>query len=202
MGKYLFIFLMVISLVVSVLIWHQYDTIQRYKGLYETELRKVDAYQIANSSLENEAREYRMTIGELYSSNDSLDKKLVSTMRELRIASNKIKNLQYELTKVTKTDTIIIHDTIFNNNVSIDTTVGDKWYNMKLKMEYPSTVIVTPSFYSEQYVYISNRKEYVGGKSKFFFINWFKKTYTVTEVKTEEKSPYIKNVRQKFIRIE
>ena len=202
MGKYLFVFFLVVLLVISGVIWYQHDTIEKYRNLYEIELQKVDAYQVANSILENESREYRMTIGELYASKDSLDNKLVKTMNELKIAGNKIKSLQYELSQALKTDTIIIHDTIFADNVAIDTTVGDKWYTLRLQMEYPSTVIATPSFYSEQYVYILNKKEYVGGKSKWFFVNWFKKTYIVTEVKTEEKSPYIKNVRQKFIRIE
>jgi hypothetical protein len=123
-------------------------------------------------------------------------------MQELDITKSKIKNLQYQLKVATRTDTITLHDTIFERQVDIDTTLGDQWYNLRLQLQYPSTVITTPSFKSEQYVYIYNRKEYVGGKSKWFFINWFKKKYTVTDVKIEEENPYIKTLNQKFIEID
>ena len=46
------------------------------------------------------------------------------------------------------------------------------------------------------------KKEYVKGKSKCFFVNWFRKKYTSVEVKVEEKSPYINVARQKFIKID
>lgn len=202
MKKYIYIAIGVIILCLSVCLWFQFDTTKKYKALYEKELQNVNAYQIANSGLEGEIRSYRMTIDELYASKDSLDVKLMNTMQDLGIANNRIKNLQYQLSQATKTDTVTLHDTIFLPDVAIDTTIGDQWYSMRLQMEYPSTVITTPTFNSEQFVYIYNRKEYVGGKSKCFFINWFKKTYTVTEVKIEEKSPYIKTTKQKFIEVE
>ena len=202
MKKYIYIAIGVILLCLSVCLWYQYDTTQRYKALYEKELQNVNAYQVANAGLEGEVREYRMTIDELYASKDSLDVKLVNTMQHLDLANNMIKNLQYQLKQATRTDTITIYDTIFEPGVCIDTTIGDQWYNMRLQMEYPSTVITTPTFNSEQYIFISNKKEYVGGKSRCFFINWFKETYTVTEVKVEEKNPYIKTIQQKFIEVE
>lgn len=172
-----------------------------YKELYNRELQNVAAYQISNSGLEGEIREYKMTLNELYDSKDSLDRKLVNTMNELNIANKKVKNLQYQLSQATKVDTIVLHDTIFEKGVDIDTTIGDQWYNLRLQMQYPSTVITEPTFNSEQYVYIYNKTEYVGGKSKCFFINWFKKKYTVTEVKIEEENPYIKMLNQKFIEV-
>lgn len=202
MGKYIYTAAGIIFLCFSVCLWYQHGTVRKYRSLYEKELQNVNAYQTANSGLEGVIREYRMTIGELYASRDSLDVKLVSTMQNLKIANSKIRNLQYQLSQAAKTDTIVMHDTIFMPDVCIDTTVGDKWYNIRLQMEYPSTIVTSPVFNSEQFVFISNKKEYVGGKSKCFFINWFKKTYTVTEVRTEEKNPYIKVIQQKFIKIE
>lgn len=202
MKKYVYTFIGVIILCLSVCLWYQFNTTGKYKKLYEKELQNVNAYQIANSGLEGEIRSYKMTIDELYASKDSLDVKLVNAMQDLDLANNKIKNLQYQLNKASKTDTITIHDTIFEPGVSIDTTIGDCWYNMRLQLQYPSTVITTPTFNSEQFVYIYNRQEYVGGKSKCFIINWFKKKYTVTEVKIEEKNPYIKTTKQKFIEVE
>ena len=173
-----------------------------YKDLYNKELQNVEAYRVANSGLEGEILEYKMSINELYASKDSLDKKLLSTMQKLKISEKEIQSLQYQLNNISKTDTIRVSDTIFIPNVNIDTLIGDYWYNIRLQLQYPSTVITTPTFNSEQYIYIYNEKKYVGGKSKCFFINWFKKTYISTEVKVEEKNPNIKLLNQKFIKID
>ena len=172
-----------------------------YKELYQKELQNVEAYRTDNSDLKETARQYKMTIDDLTYSNDSLDKKIVRVMNELKIKDNKVKELQYQLTQANRTDTIKLIDTIFKENVSIDTTFGDEWYNMKLKLQYPSTVITSPTFNSEQFVYIYTTKVYNSTPSKCFFIRWFQKKHTVTEVKIEEKNPYINTVKQKFIEI-
>ena len=177
------------------------NSASKYKKLYQKELQNVEAYQIDNSGLKGIVRQYKMTIDDLYASQDSLDKKLIATMKELKIKDNKIKDLQYQLTQASRTDTITITDTIFREDVSIDTTFGDAWYNMHLQLKYPSTIITAPTFNSEQYVYIYNTKVYNTKPSKCFFINWFKKKHTVTEVRVEEKSPYINIIQQKFIEI-
>lgn len=202
MRKYIYIAVAVLMAVLMAGVIILLQSNGKYKDLYEKELQNVNAYQISNSGLEGEIRQYRLTIDELYDSKGSIDRKLVATMQELDITKSKIKNLQYQLKVATRTDTITLHDTIFERQVDIDTTLGDQWYNLRLQLQYPSTVIITPSFNSEQYVYIYNRKEYVGGKSKWFFINWFKKKYTVTDVKIEEENPYIKTLSQKFIEID
>jgi hypothetical protein len=173
-----------------------------YKDLYNKELQNVEAYRVANSGLEGEILEYKMSINELYASKDSLDKKLLSVIQELKISEKEIQSLQYQLNNISRTDTIKVSDTIFIPNVNIDTLIGDYWYNIRLQLQYPSTVITTPTFNSEQYIYIYNEKKYVGGKSKCFFINWFKKTYISTEVKVEEKNPNIKLLNQKFIKVD
>ena len=172
-----------------------------YKELYQKELQNVEAYRSDNSNLKETARQYKMTIDDLTYSNDSLDKKIVRVMNELKIKDNKVKELQYQLTQANRTDTIKLVDTIFKENTNIDTTFGDEWYNMQLKLQYPSTVITSPTFNSEQFVYIYTTKVYNSTPSKCFFIRWFQKKHTVTEVKIEEKNPYINTVKQKFIEI-
>lgn len=202
MKKYIYIAIVAIICLLSVCLATQCSRSNKYKALYEKELQNVEAYQVANSGLEGEMRQHRMTISELYASKDSIDRKLIATMQRLKISDNKIQNLQYQLSQAQRVDTVIVSDTIFVSDVNIDTTIGDYWYNMRLQLKYPSTVITTPTFNSEQYIYIYNEKKYVGGKSKCFFVNWFKKTYISTEVKVEEKNPYIKITNQKFIKIE
>ncbi len=177
------------------------NTSKKYKELYYKELQNVEAYKNDNSQLKETAIQYQMTIDNLLYSKDSIDQKIVSVMNELKIKDNKVKELQYQLTQATRTDTVRLTDTIFKENTSIDTTFGDKWYNMHLKLQYPSTVITSPTFNSEQFVYIYTTKVYNSTPSKCFFIRWFQKKHTVTEVKIEEKNPYINTVKQKFIEI-
>lgn len=202
MKKYLFTAISVIILCLAIFLCVQIKYTREYKSLYQKELQNVEAYRTANSGLEGEVKEYKMTISDLEMSKDTLDKKLMSTLQDLKIAKNKISSLQYQLKKASRIDTIIIPDTILVKDASVDTTLGDSWYSLRLQMQYPSTIITEPTFNSEQYVYIYNKKEYVGGKSKCFFINWFKKKYISTEVKVEEKNPYINTIEQKFIKIE
>lgn len=202
MKKYIYPAIVAVLCILFICLVNQCNNTNKYKALYEKELQNVEAYQVANSGLEGEIRQQKMTISDLYSSLDSIDRKLISTMRQLKISDNKVKEMQYQSGQASRIDTIIISDTIFDHNINIDTSIGDYWYNIRLQLEYPSTIITTPTLNSEQYIYIFNEKKYVGGKSKWFFINWFKKKYISTEVRVEERNPYIKITNQKFIEIE
>lgn len=175
---------------------------KKYEKLYNAERENVEAYQTDNSRLNGEIRQYKMTVDDLYASMDSIDQKLVSTMEELKLSNKKIKELQYQSGYASRIDTINCIDTIFVEHTNIDTTYGDEWYNMHLQLQYPNTIITEPTFNSEQYVYIYNKKVYNKKPSKVFFIRWFQKKHWVTDIKVEEKSPYIKTTKQKFIKVE
>lgn len=202
MKKYIYAAIGLVILCLVLFLCIEINHTKEYRNLYEKEVQNVEAYRISNSDLEEKIKEYKMSIYDLELSKDTLDIKLMNTLQDLKIAKNKISSLQYQLKTAHKIDTIILFDTIIEEGTNIDTTIGDYWYNFRLQLQYPSTVIAEPTFNSEQYVYIYNKKEYVGGKSKCFFINWFKKKYISTEVKVEEKNPYINTVKQKFIKIE
>lgn len=175
--------------------------LQKYKVLYERELQNVEAYRVNNAGLQDIVGEYQMTMDNLRASKDSVDRKLAGVVDELKIKDKKIEYLQYQTKTISKTDTIQLQDTIIANNVSLDTIIGDKWYNVKLRLKYPSTVVVSPTFNSEQYVVINTKKEYNKTPSKIFFIRWFQKKHTVVEVNVKERSPYIINKESKFIKI-
>lgn len=193
------LFLVIIALG-SILHWQRMD-LKEYKKLYEKELQNVDAYRLSNSNLTENIRQYQMTIGDLRASKDSVDRKLVDLIDELKIKDKKIEYLQYQVKTVYKTDTIQIPDTIFVPKVHIDTLIGDKWYSLGLKLDYPSTIVVAPTFNSEQYVIIDAKKEYNNTPSKIFFIRWFQKKHEIVEVNVKEESPYITNKNQKFIKV-
>lgn len=201
MKKYLYIILFCFAVFIIGSFVHQSSELKKYKNLYNKELQNVEAYRFSNSCLEDEIREYQMTMDDLRRSKDSIDIKLVSVVDELKLKDKKINYLQYHTSTIYRTDTIQIKDTILTPKAHIDTLIGDKWYSLKLKLDYPSTLVVTPTFSSEMYVVINNKKEYNKTPSKIFFIRWFQKKHLVTEVNIEEKNPYIKNKSNKFIKI-
>ena len=201
MKKYLYIILFSVVLTIVGLLQYQRSEIQKYKELYNKELQNVEAYRASNSGLEGEIREYKMTMDDLRSSKDSIDKKLAKMVDELKIKDKRIEYLQYQTSQASKTDTVKLSDTIFVNNLKVDTLMGDQWYRLRLQLSYPSTVVITPTFNSEKYVIINTKKEYNKTPSKIFFIRWFQKKHTVVEVNVEEKSPYIINKENKFIKI-
>jgi hypothetical protein len=172
-----------------------------YKKKYETERNNVEAYRQENSIEKNKALEYALTIESLRHSNDSIDMEIIKLKDSLKIKDKKIKYVQYQLKEITKTDSIYFHDTIFVEDVCIDTLLHDDWYSLNVKLEYPSNIIITPEFKSEQYTFIHERKEYDKTPSKVFFIRWFQKKHKVVEVVLEEQNPYIKNKQVKFIKV-
>ena len=201
MKDYGYIIAVSVVLFASGLFLHQRKLIRNYKNLYNKELQNVEAYRIDNSSLKDDARQYQMTIDDLKSSNDSIDKKLVEMAEELKIKSNKIQYMQYQTKTIYKTDTLQLKDTLFLPKAHLDTLIGDKWYSLRLKLDYPSTVVASPVFNSEQYVIINTEKEYNKKPSKWFFIRWFQKKHWVTKVNVRENSPYVTSKEKKFIKI-
>ena len=180
---------------------YQRNSLKKYRELYDKELQNVEAYRLYRSSLEDNIRQYKMTVEDLRASRDSIDKKLASTIDELKLKDKTIEYLQYQTKVIHKIDTLHVSDTIFVPNIHIDTLIGDKWYSLKLSLDYPSTIIASPTFQSEQYVIVNSKKEYNKTPSKIFFIRWFQRKHLVTEVNIEEKSPYITNKENKFIKI-
>ena len=201
MKKYIYIAIASFILLMIGFIKYQSSEIEKYRILYDKELQNVEAYRASNSGLEDNIREYQMTMDDLRASQDLLDKKLADVVDELKVKDKTIQSLQYQLSTASRTDTIQVPDTIFIPEVNIDTLVGDKWYNLRLQLNYPSTIVASPTFNSEKFVIINSKKEYNKTPSKIFFIRWFQKKHNVIEVNVEEKNPYIETKQQKFIKI-
>lgn len=201
MNKYILLALAGIIIFAGILLMRQMSLTNKYKAAYLKELQNVEAYRASNSSLQNEVLEYKMTVGDLRTSKDSIDNKLAQVIDELKLKDKKIEYLQYQTKTIYKTDTLQLSDTLFIPTAHVDTTLGDKWYTLGLKLDYPSTIVVTPKFNTEQYVVISNKKEFNKTPSKVFFIRWFQKKHQVVVVNIEEKSPYVTNKESKFIKV-
>lgn len=160
------------------------------------------AYILENSNLKEEFRVFKLTIDQLNYYNDSIIEKMNKVRKELDIKDKEIKSLQYLLSEAQKTDTVVFTDTLFiDPNLNVDTTMGDEWYNLGLKLQYPSTIIVNPTFVSEKYIITNYRKETIEPPKKCWFLRIFQRKHKVVEVEVIEKNPYIDNKQQKFIEI-
>lgn len=160
------------------------------------------AFIIENSGLKDQNRTFQFTVEQLEYFNDSLITKMNEVRKELKIKDRDLKQMQYLLSEAQKKDTIVFRDTIFRDPlVRVDTLLGDRWYQLKLGLRYPSTIITEPKFVSEKYIIVDYRKETVDPPKKCFIARWFQKKHKVVEVEVVEKNPYIENKQQRFIEI-
>lgn len=160
------------------------------------------AYADENSILKDKNRVFQFTVDQLEYYNDSLLTKMNDVRKELQIKDRDLKQMQYLLSEAQKKDTVIFRDTLFRDPlIRVDTLLGDKWYQMKLGLRYPSTIITEPKFISEKYIIVDYRKETIEPPKKCFLARWFQKKHKVVEVEVVEKSPYIVNKQQRFIEI-
>lgn len=179
-----------------------YNDNQNLKEELSVSISNEKAFMMENSTLKDKNRVFQLTIEQLEYSNDSLLVKMNEVREELKIKDKDLKQLQYLLSEAQKKDTIIFRDTIFRDPlVRVDTLLGDKWYQLKLGLRYPSTIITEPKFISEKYVIVDYRKETIDPPKKCFIARWFQKKHKVVEVEVVEKNPYIQNKQQRFIEI-
>lgn len=150
-------------------------------------------------SLNTSNRVLKLTIDQLNYFNDSILNEMNKVRKELKIKDSKLKSLSYINSVIEKRDTIIFNDTIFIENIKIDTVIEDRWYSMKLNLEYPNRIITEPSFISEKYIVVSRKKETINPPKKFFISRWFQRKHWVMEVNVKEKNPYIKESNNRFI---
>lgn len=199
--KWLTIVLLIILPILSFFTYNLYKQNIRLQENLSVAITNEKAYIFENSSLKEESRVFKFTVDQLTYYNDSLTQSMEKVRKELKIKDKNIKQMQYLLSEASKRDTIVFRDTIFTNSVSIDTIVVDKWYNLKLKLRYPSTVIANPTFVSEKYIMVSMRKETIDPPKKNWLLRLFQKKHRVAEVEVVEKNPYINSEKQRFIEI-
>lgn len=193
------VFIFILVLIVSSILFYKQS--QKYQNLYLKELQNVEAYQAQNDSISTTNKQFILTLGQLKNSNDSLDKRILNLTKELKIKTKNIQQLTYSKDVIIKTDTIIFQDTIFRDDIQLDTLLQDSWYKLQLSLKYPKSVIATPSFTSEKIVVVNTSKEYNKPRSKWWIKRIFQKKHTVVNVTVEEKNPYIENKQFKMIKI-
>ena len=179
-----------------------YNNNQNLRDKLSISISNEKAFIVENNGLKNQNRAFQFTVEQLEYFNDSLITKMNEVRKELKIKDDNLKQMQYLLSEATKKDTIVFRDTLFREpTLDIDTLVGDKWYQMKLGLKYPSTITTDPKFVSEKYIMMDYKKETINPPKKCWLLRLFQKKHKVVEVNVVEKNPYIENKQQRFIEI-
>lgn len=189
------IVLLVCSLIYMV---HQNRTLT---AKYETSIENIKAYDSQLSGLNNSNKVFKLTIDQLNYFKDSILIKMNEVRKELNIKDRKIKQMQYQLSHIEKTDSIILKDTVFVESFKLDTIIGDEWANTHLIMKYPNYIKLTPKFKLESFLFVESKKETVNPPKKFFLFRWFQKKHIVLNVTVKENNPYVETDEQKFVEI-
>lgn len=200
--KYIRIGVIVLTSLLAVSTYIFYNRSQNLKEELLVSMSNQKAFIAENSSLKEENRVFKFTVGQLNYYNDSILQKMNEVRKGLKIKDKDLKQMQYLLSETAKKDTIVFRDTLFREpTLDIDTLVGDKWYQMKLGLKYPSTITTDPKFVSEKYIITSLKKETINPPKKCWLLRLFQKKHKVVEVNIVEKNPYIENKQQRFIEI-
>lgn len=201
-SKYIKIIIAVLIVSLSIGSYILYTKNQRLQEELSVSVSNEKAFIAENSSLKNENRVFKFTVEQLNYYNDSILEKMNNVRKELKIKDDNLKQMQYLLSEATKKDTIVFRDTLFREpTLDIDTLVGDKWYQMRLGLKYPSTITTDPKFVSEKYIMMDYKKETINPPKKCWLLRLFQKKHKVVEVNVVEKNPYIENKQQRFIEI-
>lgn len=159
------------------------------------------ALQAEHDSVLNQSLVYQFTIDQLNYYNDSITEKMREVKKKLKVKDKDLQNLGYLLSIASKTDTILVSDTIFVKGVALDTLIGDEWYNLNLGIKYPNEITTNVNFTSEKYIITSLKKETIDPPKKCWLARLFQKKHKVLTVEVVEKNPYIINKQQKFIEV-
>lgn len=198
--------ILILSIVIAALIGMSIKTCSSYKSIqkdYEVAMANNKAYQQQLDTVSNNSRVFQFKVEQLQYFNDSITKKMRQVQADLKIKDKNLREMYYIASKATKSDTIVLKgDTIFKDqSVKIDTVVGDKWYNINVKLQYPSAIITIPTFASEKYIVASTKKEYIKPPSKWWIVRLFQKKQEIITVDVIEKNPYVTNQQNRFIQI-
>jgi hypothetical protein len=200
MKKYIYTAVLAVILGLSISLYIAISTNNKYKKSIDIYDNNFKALNLKYDSLSNETIAYKFEVEQLEYINDSIVNKLDESRKELKIKDRDLKPMQYILSEGNKTDTIIFKDTVFRDNfIKIDTTLGDKWVNVKLESLNPNTLSYNIKYTSELEVFAYTEKEIIGTPKKCFIGRWFQRKHKVTKVDVKDNNPYATIKNKKFI---
>lgn len=193
------IILIIIGIVLLGIIGVLYNKINSLKSELDVSITNNKAYQTELQGAKEESYMYKLSNEQLRYFNDSITQKLKEAREKVKIKEKNVIQYQYINTVTTKIDTVEFTDTIFKDNVSIDTVIGDEWYNVDLKLRFPDSLIMNPKFKNETIVLISSKKETIDPPKKWWWQRLFQKKHIVVKVNVVENNPYSEVKEQRFI---
>lgn len=198
MKKYLFFAVIILAVaLIAALKQAEYANKKRQTAMVNV---KAYAEQLEGSKKQNTA--FQLTIDQLEYYQDSILKKLDETRKQLKVKNKNLQSVHYIASSFTRTDTILLKDTIFKEpSFVVDTLLGDEWYKVQIGLRYPSMVSVSPEFKSEKHVVVSTKKETVNPPKKFFLWRWLQKKHVVVKVDVVEKNPYVSDETSRYVEI-
>ena len=203
MKKYLYIGIGIIIIILSLAVAGLSLKIKNLNEDISVYDNNFKALNLENDRLNKETIAYKFDIQQLEYINDSIIKKLNTARRELGIKDKQLKQMQSIKTEIITKDSIFFRDTIFKDNiVKLDTLLGDEWYKLKLKLEYPNKVGIQANYKSDLNVFAYSSKEIIGTPKKCFIGRWFQKKHKVIRVDVIDKNPHAVITEKKFIIIE
>lgn len=195
-------YLILVVIILIAIIGDMWQQVKYANEKWETAEANVKAYSMSLSKESVKNTALQLTIEQLGYFKDSVLQELDKTRKELKVKDKNLKALQSVSSSFSKTDTIILKDTLFKEvSLDVDTVLGDKWYNVRLGLKYPSMIAIKPYFKSEKHIVVSSKKETVNPPKKFFLFRWFQRRHNVIHIDIIEKNPYVENQSSKYIEI-
>lgn len=202
MKKYIYIGITVVIVLLALALGYNITNSKSLEKKWKEAIENVKAYSQQYSTSEKNTRALKLSVEQLESSNDSILQELDSARKELKIKNSKLQSLQYVSSSFARADTITLVDTLFKDRgISIDTTLSDEWYSVRVGLSYPSTIAIKPEFKSIKNIVVSTKKETVNPPKKFFLWRWLQKKQTILNIDVVEKNPYVKDESNRYVKI-
>lgn len=198
MKKWLF----VVLAICGVAVYTMYTHIRKLDEKYKTAIANIKTYDNQLGQYKEQNAVYQLTIDQMRTYQDSVLRELDETRKKLKIKDKNVQSMHLVVSEFTKTDTLMLRDTIFRERTfSLDTILGDQWYNVQVGLKYPSTVSVKPSFQSEKHIVVHSKRETINPPKKFWLFRLFQKKHTVVKVDVVEQNPYVQGEHSEYIQI-
>ena len=196
--------LILISTIVLLIgvITFQFVRTNNIKKDYNVVLQNNKAYESQLDVIQDENKIFQFTIEQLETLNDKSIKELDSVRKELGIKDKKLQQMGKVKEKIYIVDSIIVHDTIFDNpDFVLDTCLGDEWYQNCLHMAYPNEISSQIDINTDLNCFIHTTRETINPPCKTWLGRLFQRKHTVINVNVVENNPHSNVKEVKFIKI-
>ena len=169
---------------------------------YDIAIQNNKAYESQLDVIQDKNKIFQFTIEQLEILNDKSIKELDSIRKELGIKDKKLQQMGKVKEKIYIVDSIIVHDTIFDNpDFVLDTCLGDEWYQNCLHMAYPNEISSQIDINTDLNCFIHTTRETINPPKKTWLGRLFQRKHTVINVNVVENNPHSNVKEVKFIKI-